>query len=366
MIKRILVLLILTFFICGTGSAERINHQLSITVHKSDTEYTRSIDIYQNENDITVFSELFPTYFISAHHFPLISLNRSGEFTQIHSISEIRSALMNWSLTNQTSEGQGFYIGDSFELANSVLRGKCDLNSLMNLMREIFACSFSLTDFVIDDNGWEFEYKVFNAGEFFSLNGKKNNETVFTVSADFSENESFGLVFGYGDREKNYYWKSRASIQSGVLSEGRTEFYADDNRKGFRKAAQSGSVLEAEWKIKPSENGNIKMIQGQVSGNNGAAPISFLLTRAENEKLMMEGKIFFGKDENRYILFSLKNEPTEMNTESRKEISLNSILSDGMVHELLDEISRNILDFYIILAQIVPAEYLAPVLLYNN
>lgn len=366
MIKRILVLLTLTFFICGMGSAEGIHHQMSITVHKSDTEYTRIIDFYSEENDIKVFSEFFPTYYISAHHFPLVSLFRCGEFPEIRPVSEIQSVLMNWSRINQTAEENGFYIGDSFDLANSVIRGKCDLKSLMNLIREFFAGSVDLTDFGIEESGWEFEYKIFNEGEFFSLNGKNNKETVFTVSADFSDKGSFGLIFGYGDREKNYYWKTKGNIQSGVLSEGRTEFFADDDRKGFRKAAQSGSVLEAEWKINPVGNENKEEIRGQVSGNNGALPISFLLTAEKNEKQMMEGKVFFGKDEDRYILFSLKNEPTEMIAESRKEISLNSILTDGMDHELMDEISRNILDFYIVLAQIVPAEYLAPFLLYNN
>jgi len=369
MLRKYIALFLVMIVFTGTALAQDAHLDFELKVQKPENEKTLTGSIATREQDILVFSSLFPSYVVSVpgkmnfeNLFRLFGNDFSISVPKISDI-DIESGIMTKGI--QTA---GLYSGDLFDEAKTVQTGTIAVSEILAYMEslpgyeETRSVQAIINGFLPgkDYDGLRnalIQYNLYDSGKYLTLNIFHGDATVATVSFDFSVQKRIEMLLGYAEEGKNYYLDAEVKETEENTVEIKSVLFADAWKNGYRDVRNSTPVLESTWTLSLLPKLREVLISGHFVPSNGLESIVFsgVMSANENPALTMEFH-FSGAEDNRFII-GIQAADNVINAEEKTEVTLAEITTAQGVTPFTDEISYNFLAFYSMLLQSIPAGY---------
>ena len=364
-----MVLFLIIVFSAGTALAQDVHLEIELTLQKPDDEKTLSGSILEREQDILVFSSIFPEYAVSVPgKFDFNSLFHSFEenFTLfIPSFSDIADE--NKILT-QGSRIDGVYSGDLFEEAKTVQTGFISVSDLMTLIRSFSGykdsgSSRDLLNVLLPGTAAEelndalIEYSLFDNGKYLTLNVIKDNATIATISFDFSISKRIEILLGYAEEGKNYYLDTEVKETAENSVKIQSALYADAWKKGYRDARNNKAVLETTCSFVLLPELHEILINGMFVPSNGLESMMFRGTMSATKAPDLTMEFHFSGAEDNRLIVGIRSAENASDPADKTIVSLEEIRVGQGMNQFTNEISLNFLPFYTALIQALPDGY---------
>ena len=373
MLKKMCLLVLVMLLITGSSAAEDSRLEIQFIVHQGNDESAMTAEALFREDEIVVLSGLFPSFAFSVPGQSSGFFANPGKLTPFDpfSAADIRSAIQSIISLLNSESSDSFYTGDLFDHAETVTEGVLSWYDLLseiislNITGKIEKDSFrkGTPEEIFSRSGLPdlsdiyIQYRLFDHGKFLVLNGLESDRTVFTVSFDFSAEDSVSSVFGHAENGTNYYWTHRLSIMSEDEIQLASAMYADIQKEGFRNIMNKEPVLTENWNIRLSANRKDLSFCGTVLPANGKKPVEISGSLSSESRLVFRAKIGFKNLEEPYYTILVTNDHSPVITDHLRTVHLNnpSELTDD--DSFSAEVSKNILLFMMKLMQSLPEEY---------
>lgn len=369
MFRKFMVLFLIIVFSAGTALAQDVHLEIELTLQKPDDEKTLSGSILEREQDLLVFSGIFPEYAVSVPgKFDFNSLFHSFEenFTLfIPSFSDIADE--NKILT-QGSRIDGVYSGDLFEEAKTVQTGFISVSDLMTLIRSFSGykdsgSSRDLLNVLLPGTAAEelndalIEYSLFDNGKYLTLNVIKDNATIATISFDFSISKRIEILLGYAEEGKNYYLDTEVKETAENSVKIQSALYADAWKKGYRDARNNKAVLETTCSFVLLPELHEILINGMFVPSNGLESMMFRGTMSATKAPDLTMEFHFSGAEDNRLIVGIRSAENASDPADKTIVSLEEIRVGQGMNQFTNEISLNFLPFYTALIQALPDGY---------
>ena len=200
------------------------------------------------------------------------------------------------------------------------------------------------------------QYRVYDHGDYLTLNGVLGDKTIFTLSCDLTEENSVKSVLGYPENGKNYYIVSEFKVISDREISISSAMISDRNKLGYRAIMNNAPVLKENWRIRLSPDRKETEFTGEIVPENGKKPLEISGSISKETKPMLLAKIGFRDWTESWFTLAVTLENTLLNTESLKVVSVDSA-DDNQGLEFVGEISGNAMAFLTRLMMALPEEY---------
>ena len=371
--KKIFSILLAMILMTGCAAAGDYHLDIQFVVHQGNEDTAVTAEAVFREHEIQFLSGLFPSYVLVMEYNNadlLQSLAAMAEPSDIFSMPSFRKSLSAFSTDIQAETVTGVFTGDLFDEAHEMTSGDFPLNEIISRLMRITDPGYSpgtdemqdIAKSVFTGKGLQklsdimIQYRVYDHGDYLTLNGVLGDKTIFTLSCDLTEENSVKSVLGYPENGKNYYIVSEFKVISDREISISPAMISDRNKLGYRAIMNNAPVLKENWRIRLSPDRKETEFTGEIVPENGKKPLEISGSISKETKLMLLAKIGFRDWTESWFTLAVTLENTLLNTESLKVVSVDSA-DDNQGLEFVGEISGNAMAFLTRLMMALPEEY---------
>ena len=372
MLKKICLIVAALILMTGSAFARDCHFQILLTVHQDETESSLSADVFFCENKMILISSLFPSFFLSLQENTdsILSITEQESSFDSFYIPPIMTVMKELIQVMNLSENEGMYSGDLFDAAGLQASGTYTIEEFLSLPEMISAKESADQSYL-----WELvqtelkellnqtdltkvivHFSLYDNGKYLTLTGTEEERTIFTVSFDFSGQNTVKAVLGYAENGSNYYWVSEYSVLSEDEIRLTCGLFADNKQQGYRSIVNSQPILTENWQIQLSDNRKEMSVAGEMIPGNGTVPAEFSGCLSL-ENLSFQARIGFRNTEGTYLNISAVLDDAPVHTEGLKAFAIENLSDLPDIGTLTSEISQNIIPFMLQIIQLLPGEY---------
>jgi len=369
MFRKCIVLVLVMIFAAGTALAQDAHLEIELTVQRTDNENKITGSILAREQDLLVFSSLFPSY--------MVSIPGEMDFEKLfHSLGDelslsvpgIMDIISESGIIAQGVQTNGIYSGDLFDEAKTMQTGRLAISDLVTFMESLpgyneAGSAHSFVNGFLPGAGSEellnayIQYQVYDSGKYLTLNIISGDATIATVSFDFSVQKRIKILLGSAEEGKNYYLDTEMTETAENAVKIQSVLLADAGKNGYRAARENKPILESTWTFSLLPALREILINGLFVPSNGMESAVFNGTLSVNENPVLTMEFHFsGAEENRFIV-GVKTSDDAVSTAGKTEISFEEITTAQGITPFATEISTNFLALYPVLIQAIPEGY---------
>lgn len=364
----ILVLMMLT----GTAMAQELCLDVEFGLNNPEYEKSITFSVLFREEELLVLSNLFPSYAVAVAE----KVNTDDFFSGLPADVTISLEDAGW-FTARTFDAlplkqvQGFYSGDLFEDARSRISSTFSVEELLSFMQdttesgmdnpaaELFGQMFSqiLNGSESGFAGAELQVNIYDEGKYVTLNLVNGEDTIGTLSLDYSVAGMMKGLFGYAEGGKNWYWEAEVKEIASNQLQYSSRLLADPGKKGYRAIKNSSPVLESTWTVSTLPASHTVMLNGAFVPSSGAAPVVFSGEISMNEKPALSLEAYFNGAEDTVYSVSAKVADSVPDAENKNKVSVEDLMDPEKLTSFTSEIGMRGLLFFTTLIRSMPAEY---------
>ena len=375
--KILLSISLIVVILAGCSAACAQNITAEIEIYSNDgTVSSEYAALSVDEECLKITSSIIPGFCITepingTEMFHLVCDQMIGKF--ILEAPDMKRALHEWSGSFESQSQTGFFSGDAFDEAHSVIRGTCSKqdvlvllrSSLKNQLLEAFLkdhedsfrkIALSGISSLLDSE--EIEYGIYDEGDYFSLTGKTDRMTLWTLSCNFSDPDLIMTVLGYPTEGKNHYFTSEIRYISPQTAAMSTEYRTDPDMKGYRSIINDPPVLQESWMFSASDKFSQISATGTIIPQKELEEIHISCIIQPVADHLFHADYSFGSSEKRSFSIDIKKNNTVINTDSMFVIRFPEIFAfpgnNAFIQELLEGAER----IYHALQKSIPSCYI--------
>ena len=368
MVKRALLICLVLALVCANAFAESRALLIEFSIGGEGAETSASFEAEIGEEQIRIISELFPSYYLSADTEGLLeSLPDDGTFNEFPSFNtyDVSSVLDQLVWEMGYHEASGIFSGDAFNEAYDVREGVAHFYSLLSALERMGGIPGTISNLAeslsvtagIDLFSPTVLYRVFDSGIYLSLTWMQEDYTVFTVSADFEDPMHHRIVWGYPENGRNYYWLTDIEYLSAEEIRITNSFFPDENKDGFRAAAQKEPVLNENWILRLSPDHRELSFEAEMIPLNGKSPVSISGNSAPSGGKLLTAELSFGNMPGTAYRLSVQTEQKDFDYRYMKKVTASDVADSPARTGLSGEFSMYFQKIYTELIRSLPDEY---------
>lgn len=378
MMKKFLLVLLAAIMACAVSYAEDSQLLIDYTVHSAVGESTETFDIRMADGKLTVLSSLFPGSCIIdtlPEGTPVTAFPDTGAFPDF-SFPDLKNIVKLWGDGLRPQSKTGLFSGDAFETATRMDYCTCSRLDLLSLYTHILgamdpeaaelmissATSPSMAA-MLSGGQEKIACRIYDEGNYLSLTGNIQENTVFTLCFNFSDPDVLYAVFGYADNGTNYYWSMQAQIVSGRKIVMSTALQADYSKAGYRICMYDEPILREDCTLNLSEDYRELLFESRMIPQNGLN--SLLLNgsfKPWEDGLFHAEARFSDMPAEQYLSLDIQKSGRTMETGALEIFTLAEMMAADNGNKLVAELTGRFQWIYTATMSILPEGYLTKLL----